>query len=176
MICQFLNATPQRWSTVVHYHFLWEAWTSWNVPLTSFTSHLCKPSQNLKLILGKSLVNEKFGVAQMEVILPSLQTEIFLLGFPWFWGASRQYPPGQHPPGQLPGHGTCPGGCYPGGTPKLVPTPGICPGGCCLVWNLKCTFLTPAPEGRTETLQMAYLPQMLAEYIQYQLINSTDIL
>ena len=39
-----------------------------------------------------------------------------------------------------------------------------------------CTFLNPAPEGRTETLQMTYIPQMLAEYIQYQLINSTDIL
>ena len=29
-------------------------------------------------------------------------------------------------------------------------------------------FPNPAPEGRTETLQMTYIPQMLAEYIQYQ--------
>ena len=31
----------------------------------------------------------------------------------------------------------------------------------------------PAPEGRTETLQLTYVPQVLAEYIQYQYIYST---
>ena len=31
----------------------------------------------------------------------------------------------------------------------------------------------PTPEGRTETLQLTYVPQVLAEYIQYQYIYST---
>ena len=29
-------------------------------------------------------------------------------------------------------------------------------------------FPNPAPEGRTETLQLTYIPQMLAVYIQYK--------
>ena len=39
----------------------------------------------------------------------------------------------------------------------------------------KSTFRNPAPEGRTDTLQLKHIPQLLAEYIQYQYINSTDI-
>ena len=35
-------------------------------------------------------------------------------------------------------------------------------------------FPNPAPEGRTDTLQLSYLPQMLAEYIQYKYIYPTD--
>ena len=35
-------------------------------------------------------------------------------------------------------------------------------------------FPSPAPEGRTDTLQLLYIPQMLAEYIQYKYIYSTD--
>ena len=31
-------------------------------------------------------------------------------------------------------------------------------------------FPSPAPEGRTDTLQLPYIPQMLAEYIQYKYI------
>ena len=34
----------------------------------------------------------------------------------------------------------------------------------------KCTFLNFAPEGRTETLQLTYIPQMLAAYIQCKYI------
>ena len=34
----------------------------------------------------------------------------------------------------------------------------------------KCTFLNFAPEGRTETLQLTYIPQILAAYIQYKYI------
>ena len=29
-------------------------------------------------------------------------------------------------------------------------------------------FPYPAPEGRTDTLKMSYIPQLLAEYIQYK--------
>ena len=37
-------------------------------------------------------------------------------------------------------------------------------------------FPYPAPEGRTDTLKMSYIPQLLAEYIQYKYIYiySTD--
>ena len=35
-------------------------------------------------------------------------------------------------------------------------------------------FPNPAPEGRTDTLQLSYIPQMLAEYIQYKYIYPTD--
>ena len=35
-------------------------------------------------------------------------------------------------------------------------------------------FPNPAPEGRTDTLQRSYIPQLLAEYIQYKYIYSTD--
>ena len=37
-------------------------------------------------------------------------------------------------------------------------------------------FLFPslAPEGRTDTFQLPYIPQMLAEYIQYKYIYPTD--
>ena len=38
-----------------------------------------------------------------------------------------------------------------------------------------CTFSHLAPEGRTETLQLTLIPQVLAWYIQYQHIYSTDI-
>ena len=34
-------------------------------------------------------------------------------------------------------------------------------------------FPNPAPEGRTETLQLTYIPEMLAVYIQYQYIYIT---
>ena len=34
----------------------------------------------------------------------------------------------------------------------------------------KCTFPNPAAEGSTETLQLTYIPQLLAENIQYQYI------
>ena len=34
----------------------------------------------------------------------------------------------------------------------------------------KCTFPNPAPEGRTETLLVTYIPQMLATNIQYKYI------
>ena len=34
----------------------------------------------------------------------------------------------------------------------------------------KCTFLNFAPEGRTETLQLTYFPQMLAVYISSGLL------
>ena len=35
-------------------------------------------------------------------------------------------------------------------------------------------YRNPAAEGRTDTLQRAYIPQLLAEYIQYKYIFSTD--
>ena len=35
-------------------------------------------------------------------------------------------------------------------------------------------FPSPAPEGRTDTIQLSYIPQMLADYIQYKYIYSTD--
>ena len=35
-------------------------------------------------------------------------------------------------------------------------------------------FPNPAPEGRTDTFQLSYIPQLLAEYIQYKYIYSTD--
>ena len=38
------------------------------------------------------------------------------------------------------------------------------------VYITKCTFLNFVPEGRTETLQLTYIPQMLAAYIQYKYI------
>ena len=34
----------------------------------------------------------------------------------------------------------------------------------------KCTFFNLAPEGRTETLQLTYIPKILAVHIQYQYI------
>ena len=37
----------------------------------------------------------------------------------------------------------------------------------CVNWHI---FPNPAPEGRTDTLQLSYIPQMLAEYIQYKYI------
>ena len=37
----------------------------------------------------------------------------------------------------------------------------------------KCLFSIPAPEGRTETVQLTFIPQELAWYIQYQPISST---
>ena len=42
----------------------------------------------------------------------------------------------------------------------------------------KCTFLNFAPEGRTETLQLTYIPQMLAayipcKYIYYQMLPNS---
>ena len=37
-------------------------------------------------------------------------------------------------------------------------------------WHI---FPNPAPEGRTETLQLTFIPQVLAWYIQYQHITST---
>ena len=39
----------------------------------------------------------------------------------------------------------------------------------------KCTFPHPVPEGHTETHQLKYIPQVLAWYIQYQGIYSTDL-
>ena len=39
------------------------------------------------------------------------------------------------------------------------------------IYITKCTFLNFAPEGRTETLQLTYIPQMLAAYIQYKYIH-----
>ena len=39
------------------------------------------------------------------------------------------------------------------------------------VYITKCTFLNFVPEGRTETLQLTYIPQMLAAYIQYKYIH-----
>ena len=36
------------------------------------------------------------------------------------------------------------------------------------IYIQKCIFPNPAPEGRTETLQLTFLPQVLAWYIQYQ--------
>ena len=39
----------------------------------------------------------------------------------------------------------------------------------------KSTFRNPAPEGHTDALRLTYIPQLLAKYIQYQYINSTDI-
>ena len=33
-------------------------------------------------------------------------------------------------------------------------------------------FPNPAPEGRTDTFQLSYIPQLLAEYIQYQNITA----
>ena len=35
-------------------------------------------------------------------------------------------------------------------------------------------FPNPAPEGRTDTLQLPYIPELLAEYIQYKYIYSAD--
>ena len=35
-------------------------------------------------------------------------------------------------------------------------------------------FPNPAPGGRTDTLQLSYIPQMLAEYIQQKYIYSTE--
>ena len=35
----------------------------------------------------------------------------------------------------------------------------------------KCTFLNFAYEGRTETVQLLYIPQMLAAYIHYKYIH-----
>ena len=34
-------------------------------------------------------------------------------------------------------------------------------------------FPNPAPAGRTDTFQLSNIPQMLAEYIQFQYINPT---
>ena len=39
----------------------------------------------------------------------------------------------------------------------------------------KNTFCNPAAKGRKDTPQLTYIPQLLAEYIQYQYINSNDI-
>ena len=36
------------------------------------------------------------------------------------------------------------------------------------IYIKKFTFPDPAPEGRTETLLVTYIPQMLAENIQYK--------
>ena len=36
-------------------------------------------------------------------------------------------------------------------------------------------FYFPQPEGHTETFQLTYVPQVLAEYIQYQYILILDI-
>ena len=39
------------------------------------------------------------------------------------------------------------------------------------IYNIqKCTFPDPAPEGRTETLPVTYIPQILAANIQYKYI------
>ena len=37
-------------------------------------------------------------------------------------------------------------------------------------------FPNQAPGGRTDTLELSYIPQMLAEYIQYKYTYSTDIM
>ena len=39
----------------------------------------------------------------------------------------------------------------------------------------KCTFPNLVPEGHTETIQLTFITQVLAWYIQYQHIYSTDI-
>ena len=44
-----------------------------------------------------------------------------------------------------------------------------------IVYFKICKLTNPAPEGRTETLQLTFILQVLARYIQYQLIYSTDI-
>ena len=41
---------------------------------------------------------------------------------------------------------------------------------CIDIYITTCTFLNFAPEGRTETLQLTYIPQMLAAYIQCKYI------
>ena len=41
-------------------------------------------------------------------------------------------------------------------------------------WSPIQRFPDPAPEGRTDTLQLSYIPQMLAKYIQYKYMYSTD--
>ena len=44
------------------------------------------------------------------------------------------------------------------------------------VYSSKSTFPHPAPEGRTNTLQLTYISQLLAEYIQYLCIMSYNFL
>ena len=44
-----------------------------------------------------------------------------------------------------------------------------------IVYFKICKLPNPAPEGRTETLQLTFILQVLARYIQYQLIYSTVI-
>ena len=44
-----------------------------------------------------------------------------------------------------------------------------------IVYFKICKLPNPAPEGHTETLQLTFILQVLARYIQYQLIYSTDI-
>ena len=63
----------------------------------------------------------------------------------------------QHP-GQVPRKASIYKGQVPGGQlpPDKFQIGQVPPG---------CTFLNPAAEGRTETLQMTYIPQMSAEYI-----------
>ena len=43
------------------------------------------------------------------------------------------------------------------------------------IYFKKCTFTKPVPEGHTETFQLTFIPQVLAWYIQYQHISSSDI-
>ena len=44
------------------------------------------------------------------------------------------------------------------------------------VYSSKSTFPHPAPQGRTNTLQLTYISQLLAEYIQYLCIMSYNFL
>ena len=81
--------------------------------------------------------------------------------------ASRQVPSGQLSPGQRHGHwelvlfGRCTGGNW-----EFVNL-GTCPPGNMSTQELaQGEFPNPALKGRTETLQMTNIPQMLAAYIQ----------
>merc|ERR1712001_336445 len=72
-----------------------------------------------------------------------------------------QLPPGQVPPGQVPLWTSSTSDKFP---PDKFPFGQLSPGQV----PLADIFPNPAPEGRTETLQLTYIPQMLAVYIQYK--------
>ena len=97
---------------------------------------------------------------------------LFYIVFSSFLVASRQVPPGQLSPRTTPRPlGTCPFWNLYRGKLSFVEFVhlGTCPPGNMSTQELaQGEFPNPALKGRTETLQMTNIPQMLAVYIQYK--------